>query len=166
MTTDAGISYQVELRELPEQHTAVAHVQIATPDLPETVGRIWSAVGAHVEAAGIAPTGPYFLRYASFDYERADFEGGLPVPAPIAGAGEVRPSTLPGGPVVATTHTGPFELFGGAYRAIADWLAAEGWEADGPPWEVYWIGPTTEPDPGKWRTELVQPVRRPAGSRA
>jgi hypothetical protein len=32
--------------------------------------------------------------------------------------------------------------------------------ADGGPWEIYWTDPGLERDPAKWRTEIVQPVKR------
>ena len=71
-------------------------------------------------------------------------EAGFPVPEPIAAAGQVEPSTLPGGTVATTMHVGSYADLAGAYSALEGWFAANGFEAAGDPWETYLDGPEVD----------------------
>jgi hypothetical protein len=55
---------------------------------------------AALEAQGIRATGPLFNHYLSMDSGLFDFEVGLPVSAPVASMGRVRPGELPAAKVV------------------------------------------------------------------
>ncbi len=52
-------------------------------------------------------------------------------------------------------HVGPYEDLHLAHRAAEKWLPENGLQSSGPAWEVYVTDPGDEPDPGKWRTEVV-----------
>ena len=45
-----------------------------------------------------------------------------------------------------------------ASEALDRWCAEHGRRAAGPNWEVYWTDPGREPDPAKWRTEVLKPL--------
>ena len=66
---------------------------------------------------------------------------------------------LPGSPVAATWHRGPYTQIAPAYDALERWLARTGVEAVGTPWEVYHSDPEQEPDASSWLTEVIQPYR-------
>jgi AraC family transcriptional regulator len=53
---------------------------------------------------------------------------------------------------------GPYEALEGTYAALQAWLDEVGATASGPMWEVYWSDPGAEPDPARWRTELLVPL--------
>jgi effector-binding domain-containing protein len=57
-----------------------------------------------------------------------------------------------------TTHLGPYDQLRAAYRALGLWLVEQGFKMAGPPWEFYWTDPGAEPDPNRWRTEIIWPV--------
>ncbi len=69
-------------------------------------------------------------------------------------------STLPGGPAAVLTYIGPYDEMEAAYAALAEWVARSGGEPTGDPWEVYFSDPAQEPDPRRWRTEIVMPFRQ------
>ena len=118
---------------------------------------VWS----YLEAQGVPAAGPPFVRYHAREGERVDIEAGFPVAAPLdapEGAGEVAGSELPGGPAVAAWHVGPYDTLSETYAALEAWLAAQGRAPAGAPWEVYWTDPGAEPDPSRWRTEIVWPI--------
>jgi effector-binding domain-containing protein len=52
-----------------------------------------------------------------------------------------------------------YDELAAAYGELADWIAERGEEPAGDPWEVYHSDPAKEPDPERWRTEIVMPVR-------
>jgi effector-binding domain-containing protein len=43
------------------------------------------------------------------------------------------------------------------YQALVSWVGEHGGELAGDPWEVYFSDPAREPDPRRWRTEIVMP---------
>ena len=87
-----------------------------------------------------------------------DLEGGCPVASPVAGAGDVHPGELPGGEVAFTWHVGPYDTIGEAHGALTAWVLANSRKQRGPMWEVYWTDPGQEPDPTRWKTELIMPL--------
>jgi effector-binding domain-containing protein len=46
-----------------------------------------------------------------------------------------------------------------AYQALCAWIAAQGKEGNGAPWESYITDPGELPDPKDWRTEVYWPLR-------
>ena len=58
-----------------------------------------------------------------------------------------------------TTHHGRYEDLEDAYAAARRWLTVHGRAPIGAHWEVYYTDPSVEPDPTRWRTEVVMPYR-------
>lgn len=103
------------------------------------------------------PTGPRFARYHAFG-ETIDLEAGMHVPAPIRADGNVKPGALPAGPAARAIHVGSYETLRDSYAAVAAWQERVGRTPSGGPWEVYITDPSTEPDPTRWRTEILWPL--------
>lgn len=143
-------------RETP---TAVASTTLAVADISSWLGKAYHAVAEAVASQGTFPAGPPFARHHMLGEGRFEIEAGFPVGTPIEQQGDVRPSTLPGGPVAVTVHTGPYEEMEPAYGALMSWIEAKGGEPVGDAWEVYHSDPREDSDPATWRTEIVQPYR-------
>ena len=154
----ADISYHVEARTLTEQPTAVARARLPVDGIGRWLPGAYEAIMTYLDEVGIAPVGPPFARY-TFHGITADVEAGLPVAEPVTGRGRVVPAVLPGGTVAVTTHYGPYEGLVAAYDAVAGWMKEHDRQPDGPHWEVYYTDPSAEPDPARWRTDLVAPCR-------
>jgi effector-binding domain-containing protein len=154
--------YAIEARALPGQATAVRRARLTAGDLPGWLADTYAQVETYLRSTGTAMVGPPFARYV-FHNGAVDVEAGFPVVRPVAGDDGVQPSRLP--PVVAavTTHHGRYEAVEDAYRAIIAWLTDRGWEPTGGHWEVYFGDPAREPDPARWRTDLVVPYRTAGG---
>jgi effector-binding domain-containing protein len=134
-------------------------------DLAATQGERLRAIWQSLQAQGLAPAGPPFVRYHTFGETETDMEFGVPVPTRTAGEGRVTAGELPGGSLLTTWHLGAHDRLGEAYGRLAAWLTEHDRKAAGPAWEVYsWIDASQEPDPAvwpaptEWRTELVQPL--------
>lgn len=65
---------------------------------------------------------------------------------------------LPGGAVAHTLHVGPYGAIGAAYDALYTWIAAHGLRPNGPPREIYLVGPGAAPSEAQYRTEIVVPI--------
>lgn len=150
--------YQVTIKVLVEQPTAVIRVLTDMSSINDTFDDIMPAAWAAVQQSDRTAVGPPFTRYFRFDDEAVDLEGGLPVDAPFIESGRVVPSSLPGGEAASLDHFGSYDSLGAAHVALDQWLVDEGRQAAGPVWEVYWTDPSAETDQAKWRTELLVPL--------
>jgi effector-binding domain-containing protein len=81
------------------------------------------------------------------------------VAEPIEPSGRVTATTIPGGLVAVTVHTGRYEDVAPAFRALGEWVQEHGHATAGPIREVYIVGPDQARDPGALRTEIVWPIQ-------
>jgi len=99
-----------------------------------------------------------FALYHNMDMSNLDVEIGFPISGAVAGEGEIRASTIPGGKVVRAVHTGPYETIESTYNALfafarenklplADWM-----------YEFYLNSPESVP-PDKLETEICLPIK-------
>jgi AraC family transcriptional regulator len=160
MAEPRGPSSRIELRVLRAQNTATVRETVRRDDIPATIGRIFQAVSQAISRQGVSAAGAPFARYHSFG-ATVDVEAGMPAATPIQPDGEVKPSQLPAGPAAIAVHVGPYEGLPATYAAIEAWIANAGHAASGGPWEIYLTDPSREPDPSRWITEVIYPLRRP-----
>jgi len=153
------MSYQVEIRKVPEQHVMSIRLQCHVAELGAILAEILPEVWRYIRNSGITPSGPPFTRYHGFIDDRVDIEGGMPVPQSMPGEGRIAAGVLPGGSAATTVHMGPYDKLPEAHDALHKWIESNKKESAGPQWEVYWTDPGQEPDPGKWKTELVWPIK-------
>jgi effector-binding domain-containing protein len=153
--------YQIVPRTLTEQQTLVMRGKVCAEHIGSWLAEAYRAVGDHAQRHGVRFTGPPFASYRPLDSELLEFEveAGFPVSAPTAGGAEVEASILPGGRAATTWHTGPYESLACAHEALERWMIENGSSIDGPCWEVYYSDPMSEPDPVRWRTEIVKLYR-------
>jgi effector-binding domain-containing protein len=152
-------THQIEQRELVEQPTAVVRSAVSVAEIPAFMGRALGAVAKALAVEGLHPVGPPFARYHRIGDRRFGIEAGFPTSRAVPVHGEVVPASLPGGAAAVLTYLGPYEEMGAAYSALTEWVADRGAEPAGNPWEVYFTDPEEQPDPRRWRTEIVMPVR-------
>jgi effector-binding domain-containing protein len=152
------MAYEIEDRELPARHTAVARGTTVPAAIGPTYQRLIAAVRSFLASAGVEDDGPAFGRYLEYRPDFVDMEVGVPVAEPVESSAEVSGGELPAGRVVSTWHIGAYTTLGAAYKALEEHVASAGLEATGAPWEVYERGPAEDPDSATWRTEIVQPV--------
>jgi effector-binding domain-containing protein len=156
------MTYDIEEQAIEQRHTAT--IRFRTPPGPAMgakLGEVLPEIWTHLQRVGAGVTGPPFSLYRGMGDGTFDVEAGLPVAAPIAAAGRITPGTLPGGRAAVTWHVGPYDRLGNAFAAIERWRLERdhsvSWQEHAP-WEVYWTDPGQEPDPEKWRTEVIWPL--------
>lgn len=150
---------EISVRTLERQPTLVMWGKVVVKDMPQFLGRAFRAAATHAETLGTEICGPPFARYRPLDSEFKEFEveAGFPVTNEPTGSEEVDASSLPAGPAAVAMHIGPYDAMVPTYDAIVAFLREQHAEAFGPAWEVYLSDASEEPDPAKWRTEIVQP---------
>ena len=147
-----------ELVRLPLRDTAVIVIETPVGGLPGAIAHCIPEVEGAMTRAGVALTGPPFVRYLEMGPEiRAAI--GFPVGTAIAPSGRIQPGRLPGGDAARIVHLGPYDTIAVTYERLQAWMAARRREPSGPFWEVYWTDPHTSPDPASWRTEVFAPLR-------
>jgi AraC family transcriptional regulator len=148
-------------RLLDEQPALVVRGKMSTPDIPRWLGDAYHAVATAAAAGGAGLAGPPFARYRALDEDflHFDVEAGFPVSAALESSGEVEAMMLPGGPAAVVLHIGPYEAMKPSYDTLTAWLDQHDYIPEGAPWEVYLSDANEEPDPTRWRTEIVQPYR-------
>jgi len=115
-----------------------------------------------LEAHGIAPAGPPFIRYLRIDMTHTlDIELGVPVPAGTSGM----TGTLPAGRYLSLLHVGHYDELVAANATLQAWASEHGVTFavtrcdDGDHWgarvEHYLTNPAEEPDPSRWQTEIA-----------
>lgn len=152
-------SSKIELRVLGGHKTAVVREEVPESGLAEAMGRMFQAVTAELQKQGIEPASPPFARYHTLG-EVIDFEAGVIVKSAVQPAGQVKPGELPAGPAAIAVHTGSYETLSATYAAMRRWLEANpAQHQNGGPWELYITDPSAEPDPNKWMTEVIFPLK-------
>ncbi len=151
--------YEVEVRELEEQPTAVIRSRVLEDQLGSWFAGSYGTLATHLQNIDVATVGLPFARCAE-GVNAYDVEAGLPVADAITADHGIEPGSLPGGAAATTWHRGAYATARPAYTAIAAWLERHGCEAAGPPWEVYHGDTATDLDQTTWITEVIQPFTR------
>lgn len=149
-----------QITQSKEQLTAVVHLQIAKDEIQRVMAPAIQEVMATVAGQGVGVAGPVFTHHFRITPTLWDFEVGVPVKAPVAAAGRVRPGKLRATRLARTTYHGPYEGLGEGWGELKAWLSAQGYEAATDLWESYLVGPESSLGPQAWCTELNQPLVR------
>jgi effector-binding domain-containing protein len=146
------------LEQTQAHDPAVIQLTIPREKIRDVMGSGLAELRTAVAAQGIAATGPWFTHHLSMQPDTFDFEIGVPVSKPVSPAGRVRPSQMPAMKVARTILHGDYEGLASGWGEFDAWIAAHGHKPGPDLWEVYLVGPETEPNASKWRTELSRPL--------
>jgi len=149
---------EFEIWSVPHQDTAVVHITTEPKGIGQAMGEALPKAFAAIARSGGHPVGPPFTKYTTYSETSVEFEAGVPVDTPFAGAGDVVPGELGGCEAAVAMHLGPYDTIGTTYRALQAWIEGQGRRPSTVMWERYLSNPDTEPDPATWRTEVVWPV--------
>jgi effector-binding domain-containing protein len=141
------MAYTIEVKQVESQPTAVvrrrASLQQLSTVVPQACGLVWNFLKAAQIKAG--------RNLAVYLDDEINLEVGLEVFGPFNGADQIVYSTIPAGPVLTTTHIGPYDRLASAHEAIRDWSVRHQHKLAGPNWEIY--GHWTD-DPSQLRTDV------------
>src|SRR5579862_4186713 len=122
----SAMAGEVELRVVEPTPTAVVRASTTWKEFPSLWGSMLDAVWSFLR--GDAPAGLWQHGHNVMLYKDdvPNIEVGVQVSGPFEAAGDVVPSTLPGGRVAAVRHAGPISSLGDAYTAVKDWSTETG----------------------------------------
>ncbi len=138
-----GLTYDVTIKDIPTHAVASVTVHTSLATIGDAIAKGFGAVVGAISAARVAPAGAPFIVYHQVIDEDTDgnIEICVPVPAStgerVGGPGDVVWKQVPGGPVAATTHRGPYAEIGPAYHTVTGWIHDHGHTITAPPREVY-----------------------------
>lgn len=155
--------YDVDVVHVPEQTLAVLPGRGTVRETGERMRRLRAAVAA----AGLTARGPMIGRFyeETRDGETIDYDVCLAVDPGEDGSipdriGEARGELVPAHHTLATRHVGPRDQMDDAVAALHEALAAIGYRAAGPLWEVYVAGAAEGLEPAAFVTDLRIPYAR------
>lgn len=139
-------------KQLVSSHRTPSTYQEVFTAIPTGFGLVFERLQqADAEPGGI----PFTIFHQAPD---ADTLGDVEMCIPVTNPGKaVATIEIPGGPVAAVIHKGPYDEMGPAYEALAQWISEHGHEAVGPTREIYFNSPADVP-PTELITELQWPI--------
>ena len=148
------------LRVLTTEPLSMASIAMRVPrsQIQTVMGPALIELRAGIANQNIAVTGPWFTHHVRPPGDMFDFEICLPVTAPVAAAGRMRPGSWPAMTVARTVYHGGFEGLGQAWSAFIGQIGAAGHPMADDLWERYLVGPDANADASCWRTELSKPL--------
>lgn len=150
---------ECEVMELEPQIAAVVKGQVGFEQLPDFFGDAFVAAMTAIEHQGLKATGPPFAYYPAAPTSVVTLEAGFPTSDVIESDGRVVGFELPGGTAVTTIHLGPYDAMEATYDRMQTWMVDHGYDPSPGMWEVYLSDADEEPDPSRWRTRIVWPVK-------
>lgn len=155
--------YDVDVVHVAEQTLAVLPGRGPVSEIGARTRRLREIVGA----AGFTASGPVIGRFyeETRDGETIDYDVCLAVEPGADGSipdriGEARGELVPAHHTLATRHVGPRDQMDDAVAALHEALAAIGYRAAGPLWEVYVAGAAEGLAPAAFVTDLRLPYAR------
>lgn len=151
------MSYKIEVRTIEPVLIASIRFRGKYEDTGKYFGKLFGAVKN--KAAGA----PFNLYYdGEYRETDADIEVCVPVKEPVSGSG-VETRRLPAVKAIVTTHVGPYEKLGEAYKALTDYAAEQHLKLKTPSRETYLKGPSIlfKGNPNKYETEIAVEITQP-----
>ncbi len=146
------------LTTTPQQYACIP-LTIPLSAMREEIGSGCAELSATLRAQGLAPAGPWFTHHFRRPTDTFDFEICFPVATPVSPAGRVEPGLWAATRVARTVYHGNYAELPHAWGEMSAWLQNQGLAGREEFWEVYLTGPTEDPAPDHWRTQLNWPLR-------
>ena len=158
-TEECKTKARIEVKDMQAQKALVIKSDVPTSEVGSKMGEIYGFLFNYTIQNQIAPVGPPFAVYLSFDPEgNTVFEAGLPIAEEAAGSGEVEYREYPATKAASMLYTGPYEKMEPAYEKIMQYIKENNLKDKGVAWETYLTDPNEEPDPEKYQTIISFPI--------
>ena len=153
--------YNVTVKTLPERYAACVRTTIPRY---EDEGLIWKTLCEETDGMHLVPDSPCLCSVTFLDGEYREHDVEVEAQKTVKGSypdtAHVRFRTLPPVTYAGCTYQGGYELIGEVNAAVAAWIEANGWQYDGPMFNIYHVSPHETDDPAQYVTEVCCPVRR------
>ena len=143
---DETMKYDVVIKTLPERK--VASVRQIIPSYKDE-GILWDMLFKETEKSGLRLAEPAFMGAVLHDNEYKDENVDIEVQAAVVGDYTT---------VASVVFNGPYEQFGSAYAAIADWVSKNGYKFAGALRNIYHKGYYETQNVEEFITEVCCPI--------
>lgn len=155
------MKYSVTLKTLPER--TVASVRQIIPSYDQE-GRLWQTLMQETASLHLQDTDPCYALAIFHDKEYKETDVDVEVQKSVKGSHpnteHVIFKTEPSALVASSTYKGSYEQIDKVYEAVANWIDDNGYEFNGPMFNIYHVSPHETQSPDEWVTEVCSPVRK------
>jgi effector-binding domain-containing protein len=123
----------------------------------ENLGKVYQELSAKKISMAGQPCGVYF----SWDDKNQTSEmlAAIPVAKAVELGGDFETIALPKGKAVILSFYGNYDQLDRAHNIIDNYLLLKKLEVEMPVIEEYVTDPTTQPDPSRWLTKVIYPIK-------
>lgn len=158
---DETMKYDVTLKTFPERYAATVRMNIPSYEME---GTLWSVLVSETVPLNLIPDDPCYCSVVFHDKEYnesdVDVEAQKTVKGRYPDTQHVKFKTLPEVTVASATCKGSYEQMNAIMAAVASWVTDNGYEFDGPAFNIYHVSPHETSDPNEFVTEVCYPVRK------
>ncbi len=151
------MSYHCEVIEMSAQPAVAVRALATFHTLPKVIGDGFSSLRGYLRDQHITPTGPMYVRYAGVPAHDLPVEVGVPVTQKTPVPSGFVSAQLPSGPAASCLHRGHYTDLPHAYKALEQWVAAEGHIVTGEAYELY-LNDSEHTPPTAWLTRIAMPL--------
>lgn len=158
---DETMKYDVTLKTFPERYAATVRMHIPAYEME---GMLWNILCDETDAMNLIPDDPCYCGVVFHDREYKEQDVDVEAQKTVKGAypdtEHVRFRTLPEVTVASATCKGAYDQMGDIMAAVAAWVTGNGYEFDGPAFNIYHVSPHETSNPDEFVTEVCYPVRK------
>lgn len=155
-----AMKYDVTLKNLPERYAAT--VRMTIPNY-ENEGMLWDVLVRETMPLNIKPDDPCLCSVIFHDGEYketdVDVEAQKTVKGTYPDTEHVKFKMVPPVTFASATYKGSYSLIGEVNAAVAQWIEGNGFEYDGPSFNIYHVSPHETSNPDEFVTEVCYPVK-------
>ena len=155
------MQYNITIKTIPARYAACVHTVIPRY---QDEGQVWQTLCAETDHMHLVPDDPCYCAVTFLDGEfketDVELEAWKTVKGTYPDTPHVKFRTLPAVTVASCIFRGPYSGIGEVYAALAAWIEANGYEYDGPMFNIYHVSPHETQDSQTFVTEACYPVRK------
>lgn len=152
--------FNIAIKEIPKRNVISYRSTIAAYNQE---GILWKELSENIEEQNIQYANPSYniaiFHNEGFVEHEIDVEVQRAVVGNYRSTDIVKFKSVPVITAAALTYKGGYIQLVEVNEAIANWISENGYEFDGPIFNIYHVSPETEPDPANLITEVCFPIR-------
>ena len=147
----------IEMLKRTEQPVIVVRKLTRVEELPQLIGESYGKMAGYLKELGECLSDVPFVAYNNMDMQNLDVEIGFPVPSPLPGKEDIKPSVIPAGRFVFCMYRGPYTEIEDTYNEMAQWIRSNVFESAVKAYEYYYNGP--EYPESEFLTRIMMPLK-------
>lgn len=155
------MDYNVTLKTVPERY--VASVRQVIPAYDQE-GMLWEIMCRELRPQNVQQAVPCYGMAIFHDEEHKEHDPDVEIQSAVVGTYQdtehVRFKTVPPIQIASATYKGSYDQILRVNKAVADWVAANGYDFDGKSFCIYHVSPSQTDDPEELVTEVCFPVKK------